>query len=252
MDEKLGVRMAREQGLAVTGTLGVLLQAATRGLVDMERALTDLQATDFRCSHRVRNGRQKRRSALTSKPARGSAVSAAIVERHDLNIQAIQTSVRVHVLDARISEVNMTWHESSPRSHPPQHAVNCARATARCLAEAPEPMKRARRDSLRTHALRATARQARVRVSPGVRACRVSPVLESKDVRSQNGRLRSARPARVTSAGRRPESPGGCRRRAKRPRPAAGRASPPASRWWPCGTGRWWRPTGRSARWRGP
>lgn len=33
MDEKLGVRIAREQGLAVTGTLGVLLQAARRGLV---------------------------------------------------------------------------------------------------------------------------------------------------------------------------------------------------------------------------
>lgn len=53
MDEKLGVRIAREQGLAVTGTLGVLLQAARRGLVDVERALTDLQATDFRCSRRV-------------------------------------------------------------------------------------------------------------------------------------------------------------------------------------------------------
>lgn len=53
MDERLGVRIAREQGLAVTGTLGVLLQAARRGLLDMERALTDLQATDFRCSRRV-------------------------------------------------------------------------------------------------------------------------------------------------------------------------------------------------------
>lgn len=53
MDEKLGVRIAREQGLAVTGTLGVLVQAARRGLIDVEQALTDLQATDFRCSHRV-------------------------------------------------------------------------------------------------------------------------------------------------------------------------------------------------------
>lgn len=53
MDERLGVRIAREQGLAVTGTLGVLLQAARRGLVDMERALIDLQATDFRCSRQV-------------------------------------------------------------------------------------------------------------------------------------------------------------------------------------------------------
>lgn len=53
MDEKVGVRVAREQGLAVTGTVGVLLQAARHGLVDVERALTDLQATDFRCSRRV-------------------------------------------------------------------------------------------------------------------------------------------------------------------------------------------------------
>jgi predicted nucleic acid-binding protein len=53
MDEKLGVRIAREQGLAVTGTLGVLLQAAKRALLDMERVLTDLQETDFRCSRRV-------------------------------------------------------------------------------------------------------------------------------------------------------------------------------------------------------
>jgi predicted nucleic acid-binding protein len=53
MDEKLGVRVAREQGLAVTGTLGVLVQAARRGLIDVEPALIDLQATDFRCSRRV-------------------------------------------------------------------------------------------------------------------------------------------------------------------------------------------------------
>jgi len=53
MDEKLGVRIAREQGLAVTGTLGVLVQATRRGLIDIERALTDLHATDFRCSARV-------------------------------------------------------------------------------------------------------------------------------------------------------------------------------------------------------
>jgi predicted nucleic acid-binding protein len=53
MDEKLGVRIAREQGLSVTGTLGVLVQGARQGLVDIERALADLQATDFRCTRRV-------------------------------------------------------------------------------------------------------------------------------------------------------------------------------------------------------
>jgi predicted nucleic acid-binding protein len=53
MDEKLGVRIAREQGLSVTGTLGILVQGARRGLVDIERALAALQATDFRCTRRV-------------------------------------------------------------------------------------------------------------------------------------------------------------------------------------------------------
>jgi predicted nucleic acid-binding protein len=53
MDEKLGVRIAREQGLAVTGTLGVLMQATRRGLIDIECAVADLHGTDFRCTSRV-------------------------------------------------------------------------------------------------------------------------------------------------------------------------------------------------------
>jgi predicted nucleic acid-binding protein len=65
MDETLGVRIAREQGLAVPGTLGVLLQAASRGLVDMEKALTDLQNTDFRCSRRVMEEVRHRAKAST-------------------------------------------------------------------------------------------------------------------------------------------------------------------------------------------
>ena len=65
MDEKLGVRIAREQGLAVTGTLGVLLQAGSRGLVDVERALADLDATTFRCSRRVMEEMRRRAKAST-------------------------------------------------------------------------------------------------------------------------------------------------------------------------------------------
>jgi predicted nucleic acid-binding protein len=60
MDEKLGVRVAREQGLAVTGTLGVLVQAARRRLIDLELALADLQATDFRCTDRVLEDARRR------------------------------------------------------------------------------------------------------------------------------------------------------------------------------------------------
>lgn len=61
MDERLGVRIAREEGLAVTGTLGVLLQATRRGLIDLDGALTDLQKTDFRCSRRVLDEVRRRR-----------------------------------------------------------------------------------------------------------------------------------------------------------------------------------------------
>lgn len=65
MDEKLGVRIAREEGLAVTGTLGVLLQSAKRGLVDLETTLTSLQNTDFRCSGRVMEEVRRRSKAST-------------------------------------------------------------------------------------------------------------------------------------------------------------------------------------------
>lgn len=63
MDEKLGVRIAREHGFAVTGTVGVLLQAAKRGLLDIDTALANLRATDFRCSARVLEEVQRRAKA---------------------------------------------------------------------------------------------------------------------------------------------------------------------------------------------
>jgi predicted nucleic acid-binding protein len=49
MDEKLGVRLARQRGFAVTGTLGILVQAARRGAVDIDEAIARLGATNFRC-----------------------------------------------------------------------------------------------------------------------------------------------------------------------------------------------------------
>ncbi len=53
MDERTGVRRARELGLVVTGTLGVLLQAARQGLVNLDAALRNLQGTAFRCTPRL-------------------------------------------------------------------------------------------------------------------------------------------------------------------------------------------------------
>jgi predicted nucleic acid-binding protein len=48
MDERAGVGVARQRGLMVTGTLGVLLRAAERGLVNTDAALRALEATTFR------------------------------------------------------------------------------------------------------------------------------------------------------------------------------------------------------------
>lgn len=53
MDERKGASLAQRQGLEVTGTLGVLLQAARRRLVVLDDALVRLQATDFRYTPRL-------------------------------------------------------------------------------------------------------------------------------------------------------------------------------------------------------
>jgi len=48
MDDRAAVRVAREQGFAVTGTLGILDLAAQRGLVQHHTAIEALKATNFR------------------------------------------------------------------------------------------------------------------------------------------------------------------------------------------------------------
>jgi predicted nucleic acid-binding protein len=48
MDDHAGVAVARQQGLAATGTLGVLDLSARRGLVDLADAFARLRATSFR------------------------------------------------------------------------------------------------------------------------------------------------------------------------------------------------------------
>ncbi len=49
MDDRAGVAFAYQQGLTVTGTLGVLDLAARRGLIDLAVAIGRLKATNFRC-----------------------------------------------------------------------------------------------------------------------------------------------------------------------------------------------------------
>jgi predicted nucleic acid-binding protein len=47
IDERAGRQEARRWNLAVTGTLGVLLAGADRGLVDLRQAVSRLQRTSF-------------------------------------------------------------------------------------------------------------------------------------------------------------------------------------------------------------
>lgn len=53
LDEKKGRRVARDLGLSVSGTLGVLDLAARRGLMDLEDALKRLERTSFRTTQRL-------------------------------------------------------------------------------------------------------------------------------------------------------------------------------------------------------
>jgi predicted nucleic acid-binding protein len=50
LDEKSARRVATARGMRVTGTLGVLGAAATRGLVDLPAAIDRLRKTNFRYS----------------------------------------------------------------------------------------------------------------------------------------------------------------------------------------------------------
>jgi len=50
LDEKAARRVAAERGFRITGLLGVLGEAATRGLVDLPSAIDRLSKTTFRCS----------------------------------------------------------------------------------------------------------------------------------------------------------------------------------------------------------
>ena len=50
MDDRAGVTAARQKGLIVFGTLGLLDKAARRGLIDLEEAFARLRGTNFRYS----------------------------------------------------------------------------------------------------------------------------------------------------------------------------------------------------------
>lgn len=69
LDERRGREVAVRIGLAVTGTLGVLVEAALRGLSDFEAALTLLTTrTNFRVSEDIIAAARARLAAAGSQP----------------------------------------------------------------------------------------------------------------------------------------------------------------------------------------
>ena len=65
IDERLGRLVAKRRGLATTGTLGVLLAAAQKGLLDAAATFQQLATkTNFRCSPELQNTFLQRVRAL--------------------------------------------------------------------------------------------------------------------------------------------------------------------------------------------
>jgi predicted nucleic acid-binding protein len=65
IDERLGRLVAKRRGLATTGTLGVLLAAAQKGLLDAAATYQQLATkTNFRCSPELQNTFLQRVRAL--------------------------------------------------------------------------------------------------------------------------------------------------------------------------------------------
>jgi predicted nucleic acid-binding protein len=53
IDERSGRRIASERGIPIIGTLGILDDAASQGLIELADAIARLQRTNFRISRRI-------------------------------------------------------------------------------------------------------------------------------------------------------------------------------------------------------
>jgi predicted nucleic acid-binding protein len=53
IDERLGRQTANDRGIPIIGTLGILDNAATQGLIDLAETIAQLQKTNFRVSRRI-------------------------------------------------------------------------------------------------------------------------------------------------------------------------------------------------------
>jgi len=73
MDDRPGRLAAEARGLAVSGTLSVLMRASKRGLLDFEAALVELKSLGFRVSGVVEDTVWRHRLAKVATTARGGS-----------------------------------------------------------------------------------------------------------------------------------------------------------------------------------
>ena len=70
MDDAAGVRFALARGLTTTGTLGVLVEAAQNGWVQIDLAIERLRATEFRATPQLFESAKKLAAAKPPTPPR--------------------------------------------------------------------------------------------------------------------------------------------------------------------------------------
>jgi len=68
LDEKEARKIAKEKGLVVIGTVGLIERAAARNLVDLRKTLTALQKTNMRVSRSLIHDALMRQSQKRTKP----------------------------------------------------------------------------------------------------------------------------------------------------------------------------------------
>jgi len=68
MDEREGVLVARSKGIEVTGTLGVLVRAAKRNLVNLADAFNRLKQTNFRYRQETMDMLLPRSAEISNEP----------------------------------------------------------------------------------------------------------------------------------------------------------------------------------------
>jgi predicted nucleic acid-binding protein len=69
LDEKEARKVAKDKGLLVIGTVGLIERAAARNLIDLRKCLTALQKTNMRVNPSLIHGALERQAQKRTKPA---------------------------------------------------------------------------------------------------------------------------------------------------------------------------------------